>query len=37
MTLNDEAGTHDKSSIPNDSLFTINAIDGTISRPGFGY
>ena len=37
MTLNDEAGTHDKSSIPNDSLFTINAIDGTIIDRGLGY
>ena len=37
MTLNGEAETHDKSSIPNDSLFTINAIDGTIIDRGLGY
>lgn len=37
MTLNDQEGTRDASSIPNNSLFTINAIDGTIIDRGLGY
>lgn len=37
MTLNDQEGTQDASSIPNNSQFTINAIDGTIIDRGLGY